>query len=87
LGQEQLAQALSGIIDCRRRTLQIARARQANQPVPQILPLEKDEDDENDNNAGGLQRMNEWRNQGCERLQSACVGLPDFNGYWPVGRF
>jgi hypothetical protein len=46
LGQEQLAEALSCIVDGRDCPPQIAGAGGADKPVSQILPSKKDEDDE-----------------------------------------
>jgi hypothetical protein len=61
------------------RALEIARAGEPDQPVPQILPLSEDEDHKDDDNPGGHKRMEQRRDDGCQRLQGTGVRLPDFH--------
>jgi hypothetical protein len=80
LRQKQPAEARRGIVERRRRSLQIMRAREPDQAISKILALDQDEDDEDDDDAGGRQRIEQWRNQGPQILQGSRVGLPYFNG-------
>ena len=80
LSQKQPAEARRGIVQRRRRALQIVRARQPDQAVSKILALDQDEDDEDDDDAGGRQRIEQWRDQGSQILQGTRVGLAHFNG-------
>ena len=79
LSEKQPAKARRGIVQRRRRSLQIVRAREPDQTVSKILALDQDEDDEDDDDAGGRERIEQRRNQGSQILQRARIRLAHFN--------
>jgi hypothetical protein len=57
------------------------RARQLDETIAQILPLQKNEDDEYCGDAGGRERPQQGRNQRRDILQRRGRRLPDLDRY------
>ena len=82
LGQQIAAEALSAVVDGSRRALQIAGPEQADGPVPQVLPLKQDEDDEDQDDKGGGERVDERREDQRDGLHRTHGGLHDLDRKW-----
>src|ERR1700743_1199549 len=52
LRQKKSAQSFAGFVERRRRPLNVVRARQTDETIPQVLTLYQDEDHEDDDDAG-----------------------------------
>ena len=61
--------------------MQIMRTRQFDEPVAQILALQKNEDDEYCNDAGCRERPEQRRNQRCNALKGSWRRLTDLDRY------
>ena len=59
LDQEEAAQSPGCIVQRRRRALQVMRACQPDQPVPQVFPLQQNEDHENDDDERRRERVDQ----------------------------
>src|SRR5208283_3026037 len=79
LSEEKPAEPLSRVVECCSRALNILRAGESDQPVPQILPLSENEDDKNHDDRTGGEGTNQRRDDGPERLQSAGGRFRDFH--------
>ena len=67
LRQEEPAQPTRGVVDGRRGAAQVAGAGEPDGAVPQVLPLQQDEDREEEDQAGGGERVQDGPDEGTER--------------------
>jgi len=68
------------LVKRRRRTLKVPGACQANESVPQVLPLQQNEYNEDGHDPGGRERMDQRRDECRKCLKGAGIRLFDF--YW-----
>ena len=81
LDEKKPAQARCRIVQRSGRFLQIMRTRQLDETITQILPLQKNEDDEYCDDAGCRERPEQGRNQRCNALQGSGRRLTDLDRY------
>ena len=75
---------MAGIVKRRGGPVQISRAGQADKPVSQVLPVEKNEHNHEQDDAELGHRMYQDRNCRYDRIERAKIGFADFNGNWFV---
>ena len=69
LHEEEATETACRVVERRGRLLQILRAGKLDEPIPEILALQENEDDENDRDAGGRERLQQRRNQRGDAFQ------------------
>ena len=79
LHQQIATEALGGIVQGLGRLLQVMGAREANEAVAQVFPLQEEEDDEDDDDSGGRQRLKQRADDRLEDLERRQVGLMDLD--------
>lgn len=81
LHQKQPAQAGCGVVERGGRLLQIMRARELDETIPQVLPLQQHEDDKNGDDACRGEGVDQRRKQCCNALQSGGGRLANLDRY------
>jgi hypothetical protein len=79
LSYEISAKALSRIVDRSRGALEVGGAKQANEPVAQIFPLQKNENNEKENDAGGSYRRKQRTSQSLKQFKRLWLRLMNFH--------
>src|SRR6188768_804559 len=79
LDQEEPAEAPRGVVDRSRRSLQVMRTSEPYQSVTQIFTLKQNENDKDDDNTGGSQRVKEGGDQGLQTFKCAGIRLTHFH--------
>jgi hypothetical protein len=79
LREKQPTETRSGIVERGGRALEIVCSGQADQPVPEVFPLDEDEDHEDDDDAGGRKWVDQGRQNRAQVLERAGIRLSDLD--------
>jgi hypothetical protein len=73
---------LAGIVEGGGRALEVLSARESHKPIPQVLALDQNENDEDDNNPRGGHGMYQRGDDRDEDLECTRIGLSHFDRNW-----
>jgi hypothetical protein len=77
---------VAGFIKCNGCSIYISGARQADQTVPQVFPIEQNEHNHEDENAKLRYGMYQYSHRRYDGIEWAKAGFTNFNGNWFIRR-